>query len=376
MRCLAVRSPPVATCPRSTNGSARVHVAWSRTWSPTTSASPARAARRGDASAAQAVPDALVGLAWPAVFAVLGAARPTTRIPVIEGMLDLVHLDHAIDVAGALPSPSPSDLVARPRRLGRHRPRSRRLGRRRRSSASRRGDAPAPRCASASWSAAAPVPPSWPPRPAPWRARARRRGQPRAPSTRFTRDRPAPHGLPSPRSAATTTRCTPTTPLPASRASTPDRARHVALRRRAARCRRRSAPPPRRRVDPQLADPLGRPAVRPGAEVEITVERTGVVGGDDLVEVTCRADGELAMVAEAVVAPRERVRLPRPGHPEPGHGPRRPRPLRGRPRGLGPRRQAHPRGPRLLDPRRRPRQPDRPVGRRRDCTGTPTACCS
>ncbi|MGQ2910549.1 fatty acid synthase subunit beta domain-containing protein [Aeromicrobium sp.] len=44
------------------------------------------------------VPDALVGLAWPAVFAVIGASRTEAGEPVVEGMLDLVHLDHAIDV--------------------------------------------------------------------------------------------------------------------------------------------------------------------------------------------------------------------------------------------------------------------------------------
>jgi len=42
------------------------------------------------------VPDVLVGLAWPAVFAVIGAARTDDGTPVVEGMLDLVHLDHAI----------------------------------------------------------------------------------------------------------------------------------------------------------------------------------------------------------------------------------------------------------------------------------------
>ena len=60
--------------------------------------------RRGDAVAdpqEQAVPDALVGLAWPAVFASIGA---------VEGLLDLVHLDHRIEVAAAA---SPSS-TARP----------------------------------------------------------------------------------------------------------------------------------------------------------------------------------------------------------------------------------------------------------------------
>lgn len=54
---------------------------------------------------ALAVPDALVGLLWPAVFAVIATTRTTdvaspAGIPVIEGMLDLVHLDHAISVEG------------------------------------------------------------------------------------------------------------------------------------------------------------------------------------------------------------------------------------------------------------------------------------
>lgn len=52
------------------------------------------------------VPDVLVGACWPAVFAVLGATRTgsTTRHSVIEGMLDLVHLDHRIELLGSLPS--------------------------------------------------------------------------------------------------------------------------------------------------------------------------------------------------------------------------------------------------------------------------------
>ncbi|MCW2831358.1 MAG: 3-oxoacyl-ACP synthase, partial [Aeromicrobium sp.] len=56
------------------------------------------------------VPDVLVGLAWPSVFAVLGAAATPDGTPVIEGMLDLVHLDHAISLTGDLPV-GPSRLV-------------------------------------------------------------------------------------------------------------------------------------------------------------------------------------------------------------------------------------------------------------------------
>ncbi|WP_051706021.1 type I polyketide synthase [Nocardioides aequoreus] len=54
--------------------------------------------------------------------------------------------------------------------------------------------------------------------------------------------------------------------------------------------------------------------VQPGAEVEVTVERTGVLAGDTVLEVSVRADGELAMVAEAVVA------APRTAYAFPGQG--------------------------------------------------------
>lgn len=50
------------------------------------------------------VPDVLVGACWPAVFAVLGATRTAQGESVIEGMLDLVHLDHQVHLAGALPA--------------------------------------------------------------------------------------------------------------------------------------------------------------------------------------------------------------------------------------------------------------------------------
>ncbi|WP_039796488.1 type I polyketide synthase [Nocardia araoensis] len=50
------------------------------------------------------VPDVLVGACWPAVFAVLGATRTAKDESVIEGMLDLVHLDHQVHLAGELPA--------------------------------------------------------------------------------------------------------------------------------------------------------------------------------------------------------------------------------------------------------------------------------
>ncbi|MCR8899540.1 DUF1729 domain-containing protein [Gordonia sp. GONU] len=51
-----------------------------------------------------AVPDTLVGACWPSVFSVIGAARTETGAPVVEGLLDLVHLDHAIALTGEIPT--------------------------------------------------------------------------------------------------------------------------------------------------------------------------------------------------------------------------------------------------------------------------------
>ncbi|MFI8694217.1 fatty acid synthase subunit beta domain-containing protein [Dietzia maris] len=57
------------------------------------------------------VPDALVGAAWPAVFAVLGETRrPRGTGTVVEGLLDLVHLDHGVRMHAALPQQE-TDLV-------------------------------------------------------------------------------------------------------------------------------------------------------------------------------------------------------------------------------------------------------------------------
>ena len=57
-----------------------------------------------------AVPDALVGLCWPAVFATIGAAVTEAGVPVVEGLLSLVHLDHAAHVVGKLPA-DPAQLT-------------------------------------------------------------------------------------------------------------------------------------------------------------------------------------------------------------------------------------------------------------------------
>ncbi len=50
------------------------------------------------------VPDALVGLCWPAVFAAIGSAVTGAGVEVVEGLLSLVHLDHAAHVVGKLPT--------------------------------------------------------------------------------------------------------------------------------------------------------------------------------------------------------------------------------------------------------------------------------
>lgn len=51
-----------------------------------------------------AVPDTLVGASWPSVFSVIGAAHTADGRPVVEGLLDLVHLDHAIQIVGEIPT--------------------------------------------------------------------------------------------------------------------------------------------------------------------------------------------------------------------------------------------------------------------------------
>jgi fatty acid synthase, bacteria type len=58
------------------------------------------------------VPDALVGRCWPAVFAAIGAAVTDTGLPVVEGLLSLVHLDHAAHLLRALPTATAELLVA------------------------------------------------------------------------------------------------------------------------------------------------------------------------------------------------------------------------------------------------------------------------
>ncbi|MBO0678090.1 DUF1729 domain-containing protein [Mycolicibacterium sp. S2-37] len=56
------------------------------------------------------VPDALVGRCWPAVFAAIGSAATDAGFPVVEGLLSLVHLDHAAHLLAALPA-EPAELT-------------------------------------------------------------------------------------------------------------------------------------------------------------------------------------------------------------------------------------------------------------------------
>ncbi|MDT5059395.1 MAG: fatty acid synthase, bacteria type, partial [Mycobacterium sp.] len=49
------------------------------------------------------VPDALVGSCWPAVFSVIGSAITADEFPVVEGLLSLVHLDHAAHLLNPMP---------------------------------------------------------------------------------------------------------------------------------------------------------------------------------------------------------------------------------------------------------------------------------
>ena len=80
--------------PAVENGTARVTVAWNpeevadHTGVTATFGAPL-------APTLTVVPDALVGRCWPAVFAAVGSAVTDNGFPVVEGLLSLVHLDHA-----------------------------------------------------------------------------------------------------------------------------------------------------------------------------------------------------------------------------------------------------------------------------------------
>ena len=289
-------------------GTAVVHVPWSGdvVSDHIGVTSPART-RRGDAVAdpeEQAVPDALVGLAWPAVFACIGA---------VEGLLDLVHLDHRILVAGALPDYSTELSIAATRAGVVDTTAGQVISVDVRISAGEeliatleerfmvRG-----RTGAADLTAPVSVAPD-------------AEDKPRARLDRFTVT--APHHM-----GAFAAVSGDHNPL-----HTDDAAARLAgfdgpivhgmwlsavAQRAAASVGATHHPRPIRSWLTRWVAPL-----LPNAEVEITVERTGVVGGDTVVEVTCRADGELAMVAEAVVAaPRTTYAFPGQGIQSQGMG--------------------------------------------------------
>jgi len=97
------------TLPRVHNGTATVNVHWD----------PERVADHTGVTAVfgeplaptlTTVPDALVGRCWPAVFAAIGSAVTGEGVPVVEGLLSLVHLDHAAHLVAALPK-GPAELT-------------------------------------------------------------------------------------------------------------------------------------------------------------------------------------------------------------------------------------------------------------------------
>lgn len=98
MRALAARAAG-GSVPEANGGVARLTAAWT----PDLRADHAAVSGAPVEPSAHPAPDVLVGLAWPAVFAVIGDAADDEGNPVVEGMLDLVHLDHAIAI-GEIPA--------------------------------------------------------------------------------------------------------------------------------------------------------------------------------------------------------------------------------------------------------------------------------
>ncbi|WP_084351012.1 type I polyketide synthase [Millisia brevis] len=85
------------------NGVARINIAWQPDLPADHTGVTAAGLAGSLTGGPHGVPDVLVGACWPAVFAVLGAAHTADGDAVIEGMLDLVHLDHAIQLFAELP---------------------------------------------------------------------------------------------------------------------------------------------------------------------------------------------------------------------------------------------------------------------------------
>lgn len=298
------------TLPEVVDGSATL----TTTWSPHLVAdhigvtSPART-RRGDAVAdpqEESVPDTLVGLAWPAVFASIGA---------VEGLLDLVHLDHriamssdieAIAAGTALRITSTRDAVSDTTAgqviaVGVTVHAGDTLVATMHERFMVRG-----RVGEDEFVAPAPLAPD-------------AQEKPRARMDRFTVS--APHHMGA--FAAVSGDHNPLhTDVPAARLAGFDGPivhgmwLSAVAQRAAASVGATHHPRPIRSWLTRWVSPL-----LPSSEVEITVERTGVLGGDTVVEVTARTNGELAMVAEAVVAaPRTTYAFPGQGIQSQGMG--------------------------------------------------------
>ncbi|SDT16126.1 fatty acid synthase, bacterial type [Nocardioides scoriae] len=258
--------------------------------------------RRGDAVADPqqgAVPDTLVGLAWPAVFACIGP---------VEGLLDLVHLDHRIVLAETLGSLAEgTELTLTATRTGVVDATAGQVISV--EVAVTAGDRPVAdlterfmvrgRTGEAALAAPAPVVTD-------------AEDKPRARLDRFTVT--APHHMGA--FAAVSGDHNPLhTDVPAARlAGFEGPIVHgmwtSAVAQRAAATVGATQHP--RQIRSWLTRWVA--PVAPGASVEVTVERTGVQAGDLVLEVSVKADGELAMVAEAVVA------APRTAYAFPGQG--------------------------------------------------------
>ena len=106
---IAAGADSPAALPEPVSGSATVFAQWNpervadHTGVTATFGAPLAATR-------STVPDALVGACWPAVFAAIGGAVTETGADVIEGLLSLVHLDHAVQLLKALPT-HPAEFV-------------------------------------------------------------------------------------------------------------------------------------------------------------------------------------------------------------------------------------------------------------------------
>lgn len=106
MSALATRAAG-GRIPSVSQGVAELTVAWD----PDLRADHAAVTGAGPVPSRHPAPDVLVGLAWPAVFAAIAEATTDSGAAVVEGMLDLVHLDHAIGF-GSLPD-TPAELSVR-----------------------------------------------------------------------------------------------------------------------------------------------------------------------------------------------------------------------------------------------------------------------